>query len=202
MDDIYEIEGILDIRYTNKEYFFKIKWVNYNRNESTWEPEDNLIDYETAMDLINNYITLLEKKKNVNSKKIELAKNAREHFYKKHFGDSDSIIKPDEKQSKETQTSDIIDFDLKELEGYVLVNYDIINEKKNSVDIIFNLINEENRNQKKVHYKNKSAMFIPGACEELLKIISRYSSENKVLDSKITQAFSDFKTSFYKSLKL
>lgn len=50
--ELYEVEAILDKRRRGKEIEYKIKWSNYDIDESTWEPARSLND---CMDLIIAY---------------------------------------------------------------------------------------------------------------------------------------------------
>ncbi|PWN88618.1 hypothetical protein FA10DRAFT_303559 [Acaromyces ingoldii] len=42
-DEVYEMESILKHKITNDGFFFKIKWKGYPDEESTWEPEANIL---------------------------------------------------------------------------------------------------------------------------------------------------------------
>ena len=46
------MESILDHRIKNNRVEYKIKWVGYSKNDSTWEPETNL---ESCPDILKNY---------------------------------------------------------------------------------------------------------------------------------------------------
>ena len=51
-DELYNIEKIIDRRYLNGKYEYKIKWEGYPMSQCTWEPVKNL---EMAMELVEEY---------------------------------------------------------------------------------------------------------------------------------------------------
>ena len=48
----YVVEKILDSRIFKGKKQYKIKWMGYSNNESTWEPEQNL---KTCMKMVNEF---------------------------------------------------------------------------------------------------------------------------------------------------
>ena len=46
----YEVEAILDVRKVKKSLQYKVKWLGYDENESTWEPVQNLSGCQSLID--------------------------------------------------------------------------------------------------------------------------------------------------------
>ena len=72
---VYEVEEVLDWRKGNVEYL--VKWENYDYNDNTWEPIENLADatdliakFEAGLETGNNLKT--EKNTKVNRKEFDI----------------------------------------------------------------------------------------------------------------------------------
>lgn len=53
-EELYDIEKILDRRFINGRYEYKIKWEGYPMSQCTWEPLDNLYNAEDLVIEYNN----------------------------------------------------------------------------------------------------------------------------------------------------
>ena len=94
LDNLYNVEKILDIRFVNGKPEYKIKWENYPISQSTWEPLKNL---ETVPHLVEEYNkshpTKVESKRS-NSKTLI---NKKRKKSKNGVGNSEKNIKENEK---------------------------------------------------------------------------------------------------------
>jgi len=52
MSKVYEVEKILDKSFSNGKIKYLIKWVGYPKEESTWEPLENL---SNILEMITDY---------------------------------------------------------------------------------------------------------------------------------------------------
>ena len=50
LDEVYEVEKIINIKFEEKKKYYLIKWFGYPINESTWEPKSNLINLNYLID--------------------------------------------------------------------------------------------------------------------------------------------------------
>lgn len=48
----YEVEDIVDHKFKGKKKYFKIRWKNYDADQDTWEPEDDL----SCPEIIERYL--------------------------------------------------------------------------------------------------------------------------------------------------
>jgi chromodomain protein Y len=39
----YEVDAVLDLKIKNGKKYYLVRWLGYERNEDSWEPEENLI---------------------------------------------------------------------------------------------------------------------------------------------------------------
>jgi hypothetical protein len=45
----YEVKWILDMQRINNKPYYLIKWKGYDTSENTWEPIDNLMNYQLLL---------------------------------------------------------------------------------------------------------------------------------------------------------
>ena len=54
MSDFYEVETIIGKRIVKGKIEYKVKWLGYDIKESTWEPEEHLINVKELIDYFEN----------------------------------------------------------------------------------------------------------------------------------------------------
>lgn len=84
MPQTYEVEKILDKRIKKSSIQYLIKWRNYPKSESTWEPLENLegcqkkiIDFEKTCGSKDNFINKKRKRESSSSSSKEVTETIR-----------------------------------------------------------------------------------------------------------------------------
>lgn len=75
--ELYEVDKILDVYFKkNGKREFLVHWKGYSASDNTWEPEDNM----NCSDLIEKFMTRVEKAKVSDSRELRVSRRPTERF--------------------------------------------------------------------------------------------------------------------------
>ena len=80
---MYEVQRIHDKRIKNGNIEYKVSWKGWNKNNKTWEPKENLLEFGAAETVLEYELYKVEQKhkvKYVNMNKMERAGTAQVEF--------------------------------------------------------------------------------------------------------------------------